>query len=284
MCSSILSAQSDSFKFKKTSLKNTTISKSEKELYLSRLDKINRINTIKISKNSIVVKQVKKYLSFNYLPKTMGKADFYFYFFKQKLKKYHLPEELKYLAIVESNLNPKAISSSGAKGLWQFMPKTGIQYGLYENDNISLFFDPVASTDAACRYLRDLFIQFKDWELVLAAYNCGPGRVSKILKKTGGKTFWSIRSHLPKETQNYVPAFLAVQYIFNFYENHNIKPKLLNINSLKIQTILNTEKSKKSKFYTSKKEQTIFDFLNPQLLTTIVPKRSRIYINSDGKL
>ena len=274
---SILSAQNEDFKFKKTSFENTTISTSKRQLHLSRLDKINKI------KNSIVMKHVKKYINFNSLPKTKGRAEFYFYFFEEKLKKYNLPEKLKYLAIVESNLNAKAISSSGAKGLWQFMPKTGAQYGLYENNTVSLFFDPIASTDAACRYLRDLYEKFKDWDLVLAAYNCGPGRVSKIMRKTGGKTFWSIRSHLPKETQNYVPSFLAVKYVFDFYKIRNIKPRALKLKSNQIKTIITTQKTNKSSFYGTKREQLIFNFLNPQLLTTSIPISTKIYLNNSPK-
>lgn len=274
---SILSSQNEDFIFKNTFFESTNISTSTSQLQLSTLEKINKI------KNSIVMKHVKKYIGFNYLPKTMGRAEFYFYFFEKKLKKYKLPEELKYLAIVESNLNAKAISPSGAKGLWQFMPKTGAQYGLYENNTISLFFDPIASTDAACRYLRDLYKKFKDWELALAAYNCGPGRVSKIMKKTGRKTFWSIRSHLPKETQNYVPSFLAVKYVFDFYKIKNVKPRALKLKGNQIKTIITNQTTDKSRFYQTEREQLIFNFLNPQLLTTSIPIKTKIHLHNPPK-
>lgn len=270
-------AQDKNFEFKVFD-ENTSISKTEKALYFDRLDKINSINTIKIRKNGTVAKQVKRYLGFNHLPKTMGKAEYYFYYFQLKLKKYGLPEELKYLAIIESDLNPNAVSRVGAKGLWQFMPATGIQYGLYENDEISLFFDPIASTDAACRYLRDLYKKFNDWELVLAAYNCGPSRVSKAIKKAGKKDYWSIRHLLPKETNNYVPSFLAVQYVFNFYKDHNIKPRRIILKGHEIKTHTTKKESKKSEFYTTKKEQKIFDFLNPHLLSKTIPIRTRFYL------
>jgi len=184
----VTSAQDKNFKFKVFDI-NTNISKSEKEIYFSRLDKINQINTIKISKDITVAKQVKRYLGFKHLPVTMGKAEFYFFYFQKKLKKYGLPEELKYLAVIESDLNPSAVSKVGAKGLWQFMPGTGVEYGLFENEEISLFYDPIASTDAACRYLSDLYKTFKDWKLVLATYNCGPGRVANAIKKPERKIF-----------------------------------------------------------------------------------------------
>lgn len=273
----LVSAQNNHFKFRNFETK-TIVSNSEKDLYFIRLDKINRINTIKIKKNTAVAKQVKRYLGFKHLPLSMGKAEHYFYFIKKKLKKYGLPEELKYLAVIESDLNPSALSKVGAKGLWQFMPKTGAQYGLYENENVSLFFDPIASTDAACRYLKDLYKQFKDWEIVLAAYNCGPGRVSRILKKSSKKDFWSIRKSLPQETQNYVASFLAVQYIFNFFPDHNIKPRKIKIKSSTIKTWVNKKKVSKSKLYSTESERRIFEFLNPHLLTNIIPIRTRFYL------
>lgn len=277
LLSLLSSAQDKNFEFKVFD-ENMTISKKEKALYFDRLDKINSINTIKIRKNSTVAKQVKRYLGFNHLPETMGRAEYYFYYFQLKLKKYGLPEELKYLAIIESDLNPKAVSRVGAKGLWQFMPATGIQYGLFENDDISLFFDPIASTDAACRYLRDLNKKFNDWELVLAAYNCGPGRVSKALEKAEANDYWSIRHLLPKETKNYVPSFLAVQYVFNFYKDHNIKPKRIILEGNEIKTHITKRDAKKPEFYSSKKERQIFDFLNPHLLSKTVPIRTRFYL------
>lgn len=274
---SLLSSQNDDFKFKRTAIENTDITKLKKQLHQNRLDEIKKI------KASIVMKHVKKYISFNSLPKTKGRAQFYFYFFKEKLKEYRLPEELKYLAIIESNLNAKAISPAGAKGLWQFMPKTGAQYGLYENDKISLFFDPIASTDAACRYLKDLYEQFNDWELALAAYNCGPGRISKLIKKTGRKTFWSLLPYLPRETQNYVPSFLAVKYIFDFYKTKKIKLRAPKLKGEHIYSIITTEKTNRSNFYQTERDQLLFNFLNPQLLTASIPKSTKIYLYDSSK-
>ena len=207
----------------------------------------------------------------------MGLAEFYFYMFKKKLKKYHLPEELKYLAIIESNLNPKAKSKVGAKGLWQFMPSTGKQYGLIQNENVSLFADPIASTDAACRYLKYLFDKFGDWEMALAAYNYGEGRIGKLIKKHNTTDFWKLKKYLPKETQNYVPSFLAIQYIFNFYESHGIKPRKFSLDYKNV-LVLKAEKNYKiSELYTSKKEEEIFKFLNPQLKKNTIAKNTYFY-------
>jgi membrane-bound lytic murein transglycosylase D len=127
------------------------------------------------------------------------------------LDKYNLPHELKYLPIIESAFNPKAVSRVGAKGLWQFMFYTGKQYGLVANSYIDERFDPMKSTHAAMKYLRDLYNFFQSWDLAIAAYNCGPGNVKKAIIRSGGKTnFWQIYRYLPRETRGYIPAFIAV--------------------------------------------------------------------------
>ena len=158
--------------------------------------------------------------------KVMGLSELYFPLFEESLAKYKIPLEMKYLAIVESALNPVAISPAGAGGLWQFMVSTGKMYGLnvssYQDDR----FDPYKSTDAACRFLSFLYKTYGDWQLVLAAYNSGPGNVNKAIRRAGGKMdFWSIKPFLPKETQGYVPAFIAVNYVMNHATEYNIYPK-----------------------------------------------------------
>jgi membrane-bound lytic murein transglycosylase D len=158
--------------------------------------------------------------------KVLGMSQMYFPMFEEALARHNIPLEMKYLAIVESALNPTAISPAGAGGLWQFMVSTGKMYGLnvtsYEDDR----FDPYKSTDAACKYLRFLYDTFGDWQLALAAYNSGPGNVNKAIRRSGGKKdFWAIKSFLPKETQGYVPAFIAVNYVMNYASEHNIYPK-----------------------------------------------------------
>lgn len=158
--------------------------------------------------------------------KVLGLSQLYFPMFEEYLAKYNIPLEMKYLAIVESALNPTAISSAGAGGLWQFMVSTGKMYGLDVNSYQDERFDAYKATDAACRYLRFLYDTFGDWQLALAAYNSGPGNVNKAIRRSGGKKeFWAIKSFLPKETQGYVPAFIAVNYVMNYAAEHNIYPK-----------------------------------------------------------
>lgn len=155
----------------------------------------------------------------------LGKSDYYFPIFEQALDKYGLPLELKYLPIIESALNPTIASRMGATGLWQFMIGTGKMYDLEVNTLVDERRDPLKSTDAAARYLRDLHNIYGDWNLVIAAYNCGPGNVNKAIKRSGGQTdYWAIYPYLPKETRGYVPAFIAAAYVMNYYSEHNICP------------------------------------------------------------
>ena len=156
----------------------------------------------------------------------LGLANYYFPMFEEALAKYGLPMELKYLPIIESALNPGANSVASAVGLWQFMYSTGKMYKLEISTFVDERRDPLKATDAAARYLRDLYNIYKDWHLVIAAYNCGPGNVNKAIKRCGdAKDYWKIYYRLPKETRGYVPAFIAANYVMNFYQNHNILPK-----------------------------------------------------------
>ena len=156
----------------------------------------------------------------------LGLANYYFPMFEEALAKYDLPMELKYLPIIESALNPGANSSASAVGLWQFMYSTGKMYKLEISTFVDERRDPLKATDAAVRYLRDLYNMYQDWHLVIAAYNCGPGNVNKAIKRSGdAKDYWKIYYKLPKETRGYVPAFIAANYVMNFYQSHNILPK-----------------------------------------------------------
>lgn len=149
--------------------------------------------------------------------------DLYFPIFEKHLKKYGLPEDLKYLSIVESGLNPEAKSRVGAVGLWQFMPSTGRLFGLHQDWYMDERMHPEKSTEAACKYLKQLYNMFDDWELALAAYNTGPGNVRKAIRRSGNKRdFWSIYRYLPKETRSYVPQFVAVAYTLNHIDEHNL--------------------------------------------------------------
>jgi membrane-bound lytic murein transglycosylase D len=157
--------------------------------------------------------------------RVLGLAQIYFPLIEQQLDLYNLPLELKYLAIVESALNPEARSRVGATGLWQFMYYTGKVYGLEATSYVDDRNDPVKATVAACRHFKDLYNMYHDWLLVLAAYNSGPGNVNKAIRRSGGKmNFWEIRSYLPRETRDYVPAFIAVNYVMNYSNEHNLYP------------------------------------------------------------
>lgn len=152
----------------------------------------------------------------------MRRKNLYFPLFERELAKHNLPDELKYLSIIESALNPRAVSRVSAVGLWQFMSATGRFYGLHQDWYIDERMDPEQATVAACRYLRDLYRMFNDWELALAAYNTGPGNVRKAIRRSGyKKTFWEIYNYLPRETRSYVPQFVAMIYTMNYLDQHN---------------------------------------------------------------
>lgn len=155
----------------------------------------------------------------------LGLANYYFPMIEEVFDKHELPHELKYLAIIESALNPRAFSRAGACGIWQFMLGTGRMYNLEITTFVDERRDPLKSTEAAARYLKDLFNIYGDWQMVIAAYNCGPGNVNKAIKRTGGKTnYWDIFYSLPRETRSYVPAFIAATYVMNYYKLHGIIP------------------------------------------------------------
>ncbi|WP_423147422.1 transglycosylase SLT domain-containing protein [Rubrolithibacter danxiaensis] len=159
------------------------------------------------------------------ISRMLGLSQYYFPIYEKILKEKNIPQEVKFLSVIESALDPYAVSRVGATGLWQFMFTTGKGYGLKIDRWVDERKDPVASTSAAAAYLRDAYDQFGDWLLAIASYNCGMGRVARAIQKAGGKrNFWSIRSLLPVETQNYVPAFIATAYVMNYYSKHAIEP------------------------------------------------------------
>jgi membrane-bound lytic murein transglycosylase D len=155
----------------------------------------------------------------------MAISEYYFPMFEEALAKKNVPLEIKYLAVVESALNPKAVSRVGATGLWQFMYQTGKQYNLGIDSYVDERSDPLKASDAAAQYMSNMYRIFGDWDLVLASYNSGPGNVAKAIRRSGGQeNYWNIRKNLPKETQGYVPAFLATMYIYEYHKEHGIVP------------------------------------------------------------
>jgi len=181
-----------------------------------------------LSWNPVVHSRIAFYASKRkkHLGTMLGRAPGYFPLFEETLDRHGLPLELKYLAVVESGLNPLARSHAGARGLWQFMYATARYQGLRIDSYIDERRDPVRSTEAACKYLNRLYAMYDDWYLALAAYNAGPGNVNRAIRRSGGKrNFWEIRFFLPRETRNYVPAFMAVAYLMEYSSEHNIFPR-----------------------------------------------------------
>ena len=171
----------------------------------------------------------------------LGRATLYFPIFEQKLREAGMPDELKYLSVVESALVPEAVSRSGAVGLWQFMPVTGSEYGLKIDDTVDERSDPHRSTDAAIRYLQRQYKRFGSWELALAAYNCGPGRVNRAVRRSGSKNFWKLYRYLPRETRSYVPAFIGATYLYKYYQQHQLTPQYPSLDMQLTKTIKTTE-------------------------------------------
>ena len=194
-------------------------------LYLARLDSLQ--SGVPLSFNDIVRNYIEMYTVKRpqQVASMLGLGEYYFPIFEAALDAECMPLELKYLPVIESALNPRALSRAGACGLWQFMYSTGKMYKLEINSFVDERRDPFRSTQAAVDYLNDLYGIYEDWILVIAAYNCGPGNVNKAIRRSGGKkNYWDIYYYLPRETRGYVPAFIAVNYVFNYYKEHGIYP------------------------------------------------------------
>lgn len=219
-------------------------------------------------------------LEIGWLEKAIGISDYYFPLFESKLERYNLPEDLKYLPILESGLNPKATSQVGASGLWQFMEGTGDMMGLKSNEYINLYYCPVANTDSACRYLESLYTRYGDWKLVLSSYNYGLGNVNKKIKQAGSKQYKDVYPYLPKETRAYVPKFLVIKYLVKykdiyFKESRKFKYVFTDLQQVRVES--NTTIKDISLQYNA--NDNFLRFANPQLLTNYIPKGTVIYIN-----
>lgn len=246
------------------------------QTYAHRLSRLP--NVIEMPYNEIVQKYINQYSGRlrNSVAVLLGASNFYNPIFEEALESYQLPLELKYLPIIESALNPTATSRAGAVGLWQFMIVTGKQYGLEITSLIDERRDPIKASYAAAHYLRDLYNIFGDWTLVIASYNCGPNNVNKAIKRAGGvKDFWSIYPYLPNETRGYVPAFIAANYIMNYYCDHNICPvnTTLPMGTDTIQVSRNVRMERISALCNIEEEE--LRRLNPQYRTNLIPGNVR---------
>ncbi len=196
-------------------------------IYCQRLEKMNDMSPFQLDCAPPALATIKFFAEKrrSFARVVLGRSALYFEMFEEKLAHYGLPIELKYLAVIESGLRPQVKSRAGALGLWQFMYRTGLYYGLNENSYIDERMDPEKATDAACQYLKKLHDIYGDWNLALASYNAGPGNVNKAIRRSGGKkTYWEVRPFLPLETQGYVPNFIAAAYLLTYHAEHNIVP------------------------------------------------------------
>lgn len=201
-------------------------------LYIARLHKLATV--IELPYNPIVRNYIELYCK-RIKEKTeriLGLSQYYFPLYEEIFDRYDMPLEFKYLSVIESALNPRATSCVGAAGLWQFMYQTGRMYGLKVSSTVDLRRDPIVSTDAAARHLKDLYRQYNDWTLVIAAYNCGSGNVNKAIRRSGRTDFWGIYDYLPRETRGYVPAFIGATYAMNYYKEHGLTPTPSNFDNL----------------------------------------------------
>lgn len=245
------------------------------EVLKQRLEDLNARTPFRIEYNPTLENVIKYYLKNrrNSITRIMGLSEYYFPMFEEILDRHGLPLELKYLAIVESALNPTAKSRMGATGLWQFMLPTGKMYGLNVTSYVDERSDPILSTDAASRYLKSLKNSFDDWDLALAAYNCGPGNVSKAIRRSGGSTdYWTLRNFLPRETAGYVPAFIATMYIFEYAAEHGFTRKSERIPYLATDTIRVKQQitlDQVAKLTSLDKQE--LEFLNPSYKVGIIP-------------
>ncbi len=239
------------------------------------LKKLNARTPFNVEYNPALENVIRNFLKNRHqsMERLMSLSNYYFPLFEEVLDKYDLPLEIKYLAIVESALKPRAKSRVGATGLWQFMFSTGKMYGLDVSSYVDERMDTIKATNASAKYLSKLFEIFGDWDLALAAYNSGPGNVSKAIRRSGGYTnYWNIRPFLPRETAGYLPAFLATMYIFEFANKHEFNPKRTNFKFFETDTIqVKKQISLDQVAEVLDEEIETLQFLNPQYKLDIIP-------------
>ena len=254
----------------------------------NRIDRLNKKTPLDIFLSSDVEKLIKKYLKnrTDFYAKNKDKINLYFPMFEEQLQNRKIPLELKYLPIIESRLDPEAVSRVGATGLWQLMFYTGLENGLKLNSYIDERMDPLKSTIAATKYLEKLYKIHSDWNLALASYNAGPRTISKAIKRSGGyKNYWNLRPFLPRETANYIPSFIATMYILEYAEEHGIDIKQLPNTKPKIDTIYVKNQisfEHISSFLNISKE--IIKKYNPSYIHEIIPGKNKNYITLPEKV
>ena len=247
-------------------------------IYIDRLSRIPSI--IEMPFNDVVKKYIEAYTGRlrNKVSFMLAASNFYMPMFEEALDTYDLPLELKYLPIIESALNPKAQSRVRASGLWQFMLRTGKMYGLESNSLVEERFDPIKSTWAAARYLKQLYQIYNDWNLVLAAYNSGPGNVNKAIRRAGGSTdYWDIYPYLPRETRGYVPGFIAVNYVMTYYCEHGICPMESHLPLVSDTIHIHRDLHLQQVAQVCNIDIEQLRSLNPQYKKDIVPGNSKVY-------
>ena len=240
-----------------------------------QLELLNQKTQLDIVYHPALVRTIKAFIKHRKksLGRLFGMAEYYFPIFEEKLAKYNIPLEMKYLAIVESALNPRAISRAGAGGLWQFMYSTGKVYGLEINSYVDERFDPIQETEAACKHMQDLYQVFHDWNLVLAAYNSGAGNVTKAIRRSGGYTnYWNIRPYLPRETAGYVPLFQATLFLGEYAKDYGITSTKPNFHYIATDTIVVKHTITFNQVSRLLKiDEKELEFLNPQYKLNIIP-------------
>jgi len=266
-------------------IENEEISTLKKENIVAwRLQQLNKKTPMDLAYNEKVQTFIDSYLGRNkrLISRMQGLAPYYFPLFEQQLEQYDLPLEFKYLAIVESALNPKARSRSGATGLWQFMYPTGKQYGLEVTSYVDERQDPLKSTISACEYFVALYDIFNDWNLVLAAYNGGPGYIKSKIKSAGTSDFWELYPHLKTETRNFIPTFIAVNYVMNYASEYAIDTEnpRINLNETDTITLKNQVELKVLKELLCVNSETI-NYLNPSYIKEVYPKDAVLVLPSD---